>query len=189
MAVVNIFGVCLWLIVPSNHLLAQDELAEAQALLSAMSPEQRVGQLFLVEVSGDPLTNNHPIVDLIINYHIGGVALTADSGSFVTPENAPLQISDLSNNLQRLALLGDSSFLTETVTLGNEPSPTVQPVPDRVAIPLFVTLNPDIPPALTATMLQGFSLVPTEMGIGATWEPAFAQTVGTVLGQDLAGCG
>ncbi len=42
-----------------------------------MKPEERVGQLFVVEFDGNTFDDDSQLVDLITNYHIGGVSLKA----------------------------------------------------------------------------------------------------------------
>ncbi len=50
---------------------------DAQELLNAMSVEERVGQLFLVTFQGDAINGESDIVDLILNYKVGGVVMLA----------------------------------------------------------------------------------------------------------------
>ena len=51
----------------------------AQALLSTMTPEERVGQLFMVAFNGSSIDESSEIYDLITNHHIGGVVLQRDN--------------------------------------------------------------------------------------------------------------
>ncbi len=47
---------------------------EVENILRAMSPAERVGQLFLIPpFEGTSVTEGSDIYDLITNYHIGGV--------------------------------------------------------------------------------------------------------------------
>ena len=43
--------------------------------LSTLSPEEKVGQLFLITFNGNDTSEISTIYDLIVNYHIGGVVL------------------------------------------------------------------------------------------------------------------
>jgi hypothetical protein len=59
----------------------------AQTLLDRLTPEERVGQLFLITFTGPeagvgPATGAQ-IYDLIINYHVGGVILKAANDNFL----------------------------------------------------------------------------------------------------------
>ena len=55
----------------------------AQALLETLTPEEKVGQLFLVTFSGKDVNFETQIYDLITNYHIGGVLLQENSDNFL----------------------------------------------------------------------------------------------------------
>ena len=52
------------------------QTSKAQAVLAAMTPEERVGQLFLVTFQGTDTHDQTQIYDLIANHHVGGVVLT-----------------------------------------------------------------------------------------------------------------
>jgi len=56
---------------------------QVRALLSSMSPEERVGQLFLVTFSGTDTSEGSQIYDLIANQNVGGVILLAENDNFV----------------------------------------------------------------------------------------------------------
>ena len=63
---------------------------QVRALLSSMSPEERVGQLFLVTFSGTDISDESQIYDLIANQHVGGVMLLAENDNFAS-ERIPFQ--------------------------------------------------------------------------------------------------
>ena len=46
-------------------------------MLANLTPEERVGQLFLVTFQGSTFDENSQIYDLIANHHVGGVILLA----------------------------------------------------------------------------------------------------------------
>ncbi|HQF72033.1 MAG TPA: hypothetical protein PLH39_12230, partial [Promineifilum sp.] len=86
--------------------------AQAEALLQAMTVPERIGQLFLVTFQGDRAPADSAIGELILTYHIGGVALLAENDNLTgygDPAQTPAQVRDLTANLQRLALLGFSA--------------------------------------------------------------------------------
>ena len=58
---------------------AQDEDLVVDAILAQMTPEQRVGQLFLVTFYGPDAQAGSDIVTLIQDYHIGGGVLLAQN--------------------------------------------------------------------------------------------------------------
>jgi beta-N-acetylhexosaminidase len=57
---------------PSTDGRAQEE-NQAEALLSRMTPAEKVGQLFLITFDGAEIYETSSINNLINNYHIGGV--------------------------------------------------------------------------------------------------------------------
>ena len=48
---------------------------KARAMLANLTPEERVGQLFLVTFQGSTFDENSQIYDLLANHHVGGVVL------------------------------------------------------------------------------------------------------------------
>ncbi|MEN9563917.1 MAG: hypothetical protein RIR73_2161, partial [Chloroflexota bacterium] len=56
--------------------------AAVRLALDAMSPEERVGQLFLVNFTGIDSGTESQIYNLITRYHVGGVVLTAGNDNF-----------------------------------------------------------------------------------------------------------
>jgi len=53
------------------------QTSKPQAVLAAMTPEERVGQLFLVTFQGTDTHDQTQIYDLIVNHHVGGAVLLA----------------------------------------------------------------------------------------------------------------
>lgn len=176
---------------------AQDDYRQqAQDLLQQMTVEERIGQLFLVTFRGDIATVDSDIADLIRNYHIGGVMLRADHDNITgygSPENAPFQTAELVNDLQRLALLGLSSASVDTpeapgLEVGT-PVPTQTPQPSETAVPLLIATSHDGDGYPHSQIFNGLTPIPSNMAIGATWRPEFAQRVGNVVGQELSALG
>lgn len=94
----------------SQELPPNEQLATAQALLDAMTVPERVGQLFLVNFEGDRATLESDIANLITNYHVGGVVLSAENDNITgygDPTNVLRQTTELINDLQNLALVGE----------------------------------------------------------------------------------
>jgi hypothetical protein len=73
----------------SGTLSAQesDYARQAQSLLDSMTPEERVGQLFLVTFEGGSAEVDSDIADLIVDYKVGGVMLRAANDNFNDPES------------------------------------------------------------------------------------------------------
>ncbi len=78
---------------------------KAQALLDQLTPEERVGQLFLVTFLGPEAgvgsATGKEIYNLIVNYHVGGVVLTSQNDNFVGADRTLEIARSLTDQLQR----------------------------------------------------------------------------------------
>ncbi len=80
----------LLLALPGNYTgsqanpVTQENAAQqkAETMLSKLTPEEKVGQLFLVTMSGTSFDENSQIYDLISQQHIGGVILSRANDNF-----------------------------------------------------------------------------------------------------------
>jgi beta-N-acetylhexosaminidase len=147
-------------------------------LLAQMTPEEKVGQLFLVTFVGDDVSPASDVARLIQQYHVGGVVLSPANGNFTNSDEAPQQLATLANTLQTLAF---TAPLTNTLT----PTETISYTP----IPLFIALNQEGDGYPFSNLRTGVTPLPNEMAIGATWNPAYAQQVGQIVGQELSAVG
>ncbi|NJN79393.1 MAG: hypothetical protein HC797_02370 [Anaerolineales bacterium] len=142
--------------------------AAVRLVLASMTPEEKVGQLFLVSFNGTDTSEESQIADLIKRYHVGGVVLTASNNNF-TNTNTLIHTHELINNLQQLewnSSLGPSAYA-----------------------PLFVGIAQEGDGYPTDQILNGVTSLPSEMAIGATWKPTYAQQVAEVRGRELAALG
>lgn len=155
---------------------AQDSGEEAfvAGLLPRMSPEAKVGQLFIASFRGVDVSGNSDVADLILNYRIGGVMLSIPSGNIVNLPNGletPLQVATLTGALQNLS--------RQTPRAAN-PSP---------AVPLLVALTQDGDGAPNSRISTGLTPAPSYMALGATWNPAAAEAAGRLVGEELSTLG
>src|SRR5512145_3191235 len=74
--------------------------AQAVALLARLTPEEKIGQLFLVTFEGSSLKPDAPILDLIAKRHIGGVVLQSSKDNFTAGEDSLAQAAGLISTLQ-----------------------------------------------------------------------------------------
>ena len=150
--------------------------AEVIRMLESLSPEERVGQLFLVSFSGTDTGAESQIYDLIANYHVGGVVLLAENDNFSEAPNTLVDAQQLINALQ----------LAEWDSAG-----TIQINPDtgesftRNYIPLLVGLAQDGGGYPFDQILSGLTGTPNAMAIGASWKPELAQQIGEIQGREL----
>ena len=168
-----------------------DVRAQADALFQAMSVPERIGQLFLVTFQGDRAPRNSDVADLILTYHVGGVVLLSDNDNLTgygDPANTPQQAAELTANLQRLALLGSSNE-PDVVPEDDAVPPTPEPVTRNVPLPLLIATDHAGDSLPVNNVLAGFTALPNNMALGATWEPAYARRVGEIAGRELTATG
>ncbi len=150
----------------------------AQDIAGRMSVTEKIGQLFVVNIPGNVITNTtslSPIADLIANERIGGVQISAANGNYTQAIGLPTQVATLTNQLQALAALTATADLTQSVSSG--------------FVPLFIVTAADAPGALHNESSQGLTQIPTQLALGATWKPENAATVGRIVGEELAQMG
>ncbi len=191
--------------------IAQDETAtideQAQIIFNSMSAVERVGQVFLVPFVGDSAPASSDIADLIINYHIGGVVLLAENDNITgygDLQNAPVQLAELTNDLQRLSLFGYTTFIPQQDQPENEdadPNPNASPEPTQspfitpiplapeTAVPLFVSINYEGDGPVYSEIFTSLTPLANNMAIGATWNPDNAAAVGEIAGKELDAVG
>jgi beta-N-acetylhexosaminidase len=174
--------------------VAINQAAVAEEILNGMSVAERVGQLFLVTFPGDDAGQDAGIADLILDYRVGGVVLLAQNDNIVDTSGAgdvPVQIARLVNDLQILSLSGQAPPGPETEELETEEpgEPELQPGQPRVSLPLLVATSHEGDGYPNSSILSGVTEIPSNMAIGATWQPAYARTVGQIVGKELSALG
>ncbi|MCA9975860.1 MAG: hypothetical protein KC413_08925, partial [Anaerolineales bacterium] len=182
----------LWVTPPPAS--AQEEIPAAERLLDSMSTAERVGQLFLVTFRGDSAPRSSDIADLIVNYRVGGVVLLAENDNITgygDATNVPMQVVELTNQLQALALQGPATAVSlQDPNLDPDAvPPTPEPDLEHEPIPLFIATNYEGNGSPYTEILSGLTQIPSNMTIGATWEPDYAQTVGQIIGRDMSALG
>ena len=170
----------LAMLVPTPVLAQTPTPSEVAFVLKSMSPEERVGQLFLVTFTGTDFSPNSKIYDLVSHHHVGGVVLLGQNDNFVQAPDTVTQTHALIEGLQQLEW--DSS---------------VNPVPDLATgdpisfayVPLLVGVAQEGNGYPTDQILSGLTPLPSEMAIGATWNKELSQKVGEVRGRELSALG
>jgi len=157
------------LLVPLPAAHAQDPTPDLdtrlEAILSTMTVNERVGQLFLVAFVGNDPSLGTDIAKLIRQDLVGGVVLLAANANFYNETDAPRQVAGLANSLQALAM--DSG----------------------AQVPLFVAVDHEGDGYRFTRITGGTTPLPNAMAIGATWEPDNARAVGQIVGRELAAMG
>ena len=156
------------------------EQEKAQMLLNKMTPEEKVGQLFLVTYQGSEVGEGSQISQLIASQHIGGVILRADNDNFATTENLPVFSKNTITNLQTI------NWKSTISGIQTEPG-MIQPGGNY--IPLFIGMSQEGDLAPFDQIINGLTPLPSAMAIGATWKPANAKAVGNILGSEMEAMG
>ena len=143
------------------------EAAIIQQTIDRMTVDEKIGQLFLVTFQGADASATSDIAQLIRDYHIGGVVLSAGAGNVRNEQDTPRKTAELTNSLQRLAL--DASK--------NSP------------VPLFLAVSQEGDGYPNTTLRSGFTPLPSAMALGATWRESNSQAAGRIAGQELASVG
>ena len=165
--------------VPPRIARAQEE-DEVARLMERMSSAAKVGQLFLVTFPGAEVAEDAVITELIRDYHVGGVVLLPENGNIVNEGDTPAQVATLAGQLQGVAW---DATQPVTETLAEEAAP---PGP---YIPLWIGVSHEGNGMPFTSIVNGMTQVPSEMAMGATWNPTHADTVGQIVGQELRALG
>jgi beta-N-acetylhexosaminidase len=156
----------------------------AQALLDQLTPEERVGQLFLItflgpEAGAGSATGNQ-IYDLIINYHVGGVILKSINDNFVGSDQTLAIAQSLTGQLQR-----NEYSASQEAQINPDTLETYTPA----YIPLFIGISQEGDGYPYDQIMSGMTPLSSQMAIGATWSTELSQEVGGVLGSELSALG
>src|SRR5512140_1178969 len=131
-----LLGLLIAPLVPPESAEAQggNPPAAVRAAFQKMTPEERVGQLFLVGFNGTDTTDKSQIYDLIVNRHIGGVVLSAANDNFAGGTDAAAGAYDLIRRLQEI----------EWDTFQNPPfDPKLSAATVHQYVPLFIAMSQD----------------------------------------------
>ncbi|MFQ5923532.1 MAG: glycoside hydrolase family 3 N-terminal domain-containing protein, partial [Anaerolineales bacterium] len=156
--------------------LPQGDLAES--LLAQMTPEERVGQLFLLTFKGSRLQSDDPILALIRDSHISGIVLRSGNNNFVGPENTLSTLRELITTLQSTEY--EASLPRTEGELEIEPG---------VYLPLLISVVQEGNGPEYSEIMSGLSPMPSQMALGATWDPVLSRSTGALIGSELSAAG
>jgi beta-N-acetylhexosaminidase len=186
----SLFVIILSLLLPVSRSWAANTRQQtsgnekAQQLLDQLTPEERVGQLFLVTFTGPEAAvgsaTGAQIYDLIVNYHIGGVILKSANDNFVGEDQTLTVAQSLTDQLQRDKY---------NASLEQQINPETNEAYTPRYIPLLIGISQDGDGYPYDQILNGVTTLPSQMALGATWNTDLSQQVGNVLGKELADLG
>lgn len=146
---------------------------QVRELLNAMTPEERVGQLFLVTFTGTDTGAESPIHDLIANRHVGGAILLSENDNFIQEPDTVAAAHQLIADLQTVEWDATNADAAAA----------------KAYVPLFIGVSQEGDGVPDDQVLSGLTPLPNEMAIGATWRTEYAAQVGSVLGTELSAIG
>ena len=164
----------------ANLPAAKSTKSSAQVLVESMTPEERIGQLFLVTFNGSSADEGSQIHTLITQHHIGGIVLLNENDNFVEGDTSVESAYDLIYHLQTNEWKASTESIIDPETGGPF---TYQ------YIPLFIGISQPGGGGPEDQILDGLSHLPNEMAIGATWDSRLAEQVGIIAGDELSKMG
>jgi beta-N-acetylhexosaminidase len=152
---------------------AQDA-AFLDRVLASLTVDERIGQLVMVNFVGDDVSPQSDIASLIRDFRVGSVLVTASNGNIVNRGDTAAQLAALTSGLQQ------RSF---------EASRRADSVNGEYFLPLFIATDNegDLFPFTNVT--HGYTQLPNNMTIGATFDKAHAEAAGRTAGHTLSAAG
>jgi beta-N-acetylhexosaminidase len=172
----------------SGNYQNNDQSMKASQVLAKMTPEERVGQLFVVTFTGPIADKNSKIFDLITNFHVGGVTLLAGNDNFLAAPETVSGAYQLVTQLQTAEWDASQGLSIDSGSSTREPTLTARSIVSNY-IPLFIGISQGGDGYPNDQILKGLTPLPNLMALGATWNPTLAKQVGEIAGQELSGIG
>ena len=172
--------IIILLVVPFNLGISKftsPEMDLASELLASMTSRERVGQLFIVTLNGSVISLEDQIIDLINNYYVSGVLLKRGNDNFA---DQPETLNSLQTLIETLQQSRYESALSTEIEV-NDDTP--------VYVPLFIASEEPGSDDGFPEILEGITKIPSQMSIGATWDPTLALEAGEIIGRGLESLG
>ena len=152
----------------------------ARSMLEQLTPEERVGQLFLITFLGQDTSPESQIFDLITNHYLGGVVLSSENDNFSEAGQTLSDAQLLTNQLQEIRFTSAQENHNHPIT-GDVFQPTF--------IPLLIGISQEGDGPPFDQIYSGLTPLPSQQAIGATWNPELAKQIGMVAGKELSALG
>ena len=174
-----------------------DDILEARItdLIANMSVADRVGQLFVVGFQGNDIGPRSDVAELIEEYRVGGVVISPWNRNFSNYSGTTTEdIARLTNQLQALSY---GIYLSPLEALNvKEGGPAIPGILQSgleqrapLEIPLLIGVEQGGDGMPGTALRAGFTAIPPQMALGATWNPALVEEVGAVHGRELRSVG
>ena len=174
-----------------------DEILEARLddLIAKMSVADKVGQLFVVTFQGNDIGPRSDVAELIEEYRVGGVVISPRNRNFSNYSGStPEDVARLTNQLQALAY---GIYLAAAEALNvKQGGPAIPGILQSgleqrspLEIPLLIGVEQGGDGMPGTALRAGFTAIPPQMALGATWNPELVEEVGAVHGRELRSVG
>ena len=174
-----------------------DEILEDRIdnLIAGMGVADKVGQLFIVTFQGNDIGPRSDVAELIEEYRVGGVVLSPRNRNFSNySETTPEDVARLTNQLQALAY---GTYLSPAEALNvKEGGPAIPGVLQSgleqrlpLELPLLIGVEQGGDGLPETALRSGFTTIPPQMALGATWNPELVGEVGAVHGREMRSVG
>lgn len=166
----------------SSRSFSQNGIAEERAysLLELLTPEERIGQLFLVTFQGKDAGPESQIYNLITNHYLGGVILSTENDNFSPEDQTLVDAQTLTSQLQ------EARFISTQI---DQSDPVTGEIFQPSFIPLFIGISQEGDGPPNDQIFSGLTPLPSQLAIGATWNPGLARQAGIVAGKELSALG
>ena len=165
---------------PSHNAAAGHQagpMEAARVQLAELTPEEKVGQLFLITFSGSSVDPDTAINNLITNYHVGGLILKRENDHFENYSTLPEDARLLINQLQ----------WTEYRASRDQPlSSAGSDLQSSSYLPLLIGLSHEGNQSQYTEIIHGLSPIPSQLSLGATWDTSLAERTGETVGEELS---
>jgi beta-N-acetylhexosaminidase len=143
-------------------------------VIASLTPEERVGQLVMVNFVGDDVSAQSDVAALIRDFKVGAVIVQASNGNVINRDDTARQVAGLTNGLQQRAY---------------ETSHRIDATTGEYFLPVLIATDNegDLFPFTNVT--HNYTSIPNNMTIGATWQKEQAESVGRTVGSELGGAG
>jgi beta-N-acetylhexosaminidase len=159
---------------PPTASAAPGDAVFVDRVLASLSPDERVGQLVMVNFVGDDVSAESDIAALIRDFKVGAVILQASNGNIVNRDDTPAQLAALTNGLQQRAF---------------ETSARPDAAGGSYFLPLLVAVDNEGDGFPFTNVTHNYTPIPNNMTVGATWSSDHAEAVGRTLGEELSAGG
>ncbi len=175
-------------LVAGSTVLAQDPAEEGDvvdAVLASMTARDKVAQLFVVGFQGPVV--GEAVASFIATHKVGGVYITRDACNIVNGHDLDPVLCGFEDDAvqgidQLRALTQDLQEASCSATRG-----TLDGQP--YCLPMLISVDHEGDDRPLTRLLDGFTSIPSNMAIGATFDPQQAENVGCIVGRELAAAG